>query len=196
MNRDRDSASAGVERRRKQVQLELRRAAFEIMDVDGWRALSIRAVGARSHYARGTISYHVPNFERFRTELWQIVGQSIAEAVFTNTTLDSLNGSSRSAGAATRILEWTRAHHERSKFFVEYVPLTRRDLRPAPHDEVREWPVGQPVTPEMHFFVRKFQAAMELALRAPDDAAARERFQLELESIGPSWFDTAPPPTA
>lgn len=168
-------------------------AAFDIVAEHGFAKLSVRRLGAALHYSPSAIAHYVTPMGRFASVLWVELHDRVAVRI-TAAALEAhppIDGSDDwTSHAAAAWLDWSRAYPRLARFYVEFMPnpddvrLHRDHCGVAADDWARS---GEQLANAWWFFVRRSQAALELAIRTPRSAEPVDVLARELSRIAAAW---------
>lgn len=171
-------------------------ASLEIIATSGLDQLSVRQIAVRTFYSASAIAYHVTPMSRFVSELWVTIHRSVVDPILISaraayTARNDPNDWGKVA--ADRWLDWAERSPGLARFYVGFTPDPAQVSLTHQHSGVtaEEWArAGDDLRNTWWYFVRRAQAALELALRSGADPDRDARLAGQLTEIVRQWDDT------
>lgn len=172
--------------RSEAVIADLLMTAIALIREGGIDTVTVRSLAQKSFYSPSTIGYHTAPFDQFVGRVWRKVGIDLATEVLGNPEADDW-----SAPAARRMLEWHDCEPLVGAFFVSHA-ATPPDAYGTEEwsflDGMNEQLPADRTLAVLTYLARRFQLALELALRWPGGRAEQERVLAdELTAIHTEW---------
>lgn len=161
-------------------------SAIELIRDGGVEGVTVRALAHKSHYSPSTIGYHTVPFDQFVDRVWRKVGIDLARSI-----LGEPQGDDWAPPAARRLLAWHDENPLLAQFFVSHAAV------PPDGYGVDEWsflhgmsaalPADRTLA-VLSYLARRFQLALEHALRWPEGRPGQERVLAdELLALDAEW---------